>query len=641
MLKDTLGGYPSIRKYVAHKIGLLERSDKTMRSLFALMFSEKNNVLAESTDGYKIKQVTYGESFASVQKKTARLQTLLAGAPRGATVGISLANSVSWIETFWAVLQAGYRPLLINERLDGETLEGALAACGTQAVISDGRAFSVRVIPLAELERDADASSVTDEAFADEVLLMSSNSSQKLKLCAYTGAQFSAQILQSGAILRRSRSIKKHYKGRLKLLALLPFCHIFGLAAVYFWFCFFSRTLVFLKDFAPETIASTVRKHNVTHIFAVPLFWETVYKKALAKARERGQRTYAKLRRGLRLCNVPLLGALVTRLGMKQVRRQMFGESVRFCISGGGVISADVLQFVNACGYFLVNGYGMTETGITSVELSERTRIRRRGSVGKPFSSVEYRIGEGGELFVRCASGAERILFAEEQKDADGWFNTHDLFTERRGRYYICGRKDDLLVCSNGENVNPDITEQKLYVEGVQRLCLLPAAAGGGKITLLAQVRRYLGGQRLAAIRSELAVRAAQAGIAAVLAGILLTDTPLLEANDFKIMRKKLAARLSAGELKLLDADDAAGTAEEADRALTEKLTALFAAALGKSAEEIGEDAHFFFDLGGSSLDYFTMIASVQEEFGIAFPATDTAGVSTVRQMKGYIQKLL
>lgn len=114
MLKETLGGQPSIRKYVAHKIAQLENSDRDMRSLFRLMFSEKENVLAESTDGYKIRSLTYGESLENVRRKTARLAALLDGVPRGSVVGLCLANSPDWIETFWAILQAGYKPLLIN-----------------------------------------------------------------------------------------------------------------------------------------------------------------------------------------------------------------------------------------------------------------------------------------------------------------------------------------------------------------------------------------------------------------------------------------------------------------------------------------------------------------------------------------------
>lgn len=104
MLKETLGGQPSIRKYVAHKIAQLENSDRDMRSLFRLMFSEKENVLAESTDGYKIRSLTYGESLENVRRKTARLAALLGGVPRGSVVGLCLANSPDWIETFWAIL---------------------------------------------------------------------------------------------------------------------------------------------------------------------------------------------------------------------------------------------------------------------------------------------------------------------------------------------------------------------------------------------------------------------------------------------------------------------------------------------------------------------------------------------------------
>jgi acyl-CoA synthetase (AMP-forming)/AMP-acid ligase II len=69
------------------------------------------------------------------------------------------------------------------------------------------------------------------------------------------------------------------YNGSIKQLAFLPFYHIFGLFAVYYWFAFFGRTFVFLKDYSPDTIARTCRRHEVTHIFAVPLLWHTVEEK--------------------------------------------------------------------------------------------------------------------------------------------------------------------------------------------------------------------------------------------------------------------------------------------------------------------------------------------------------------------------
>ena len=69
-------------------------------------------------------------------------------------------------------------------------------------------------------------------------------------------------------------------------------------------------------------------------------------------------------------------------------------------ISGGSTINLKTLEFFNAIGYHLANGYGMTEIGITSVELSDKKKLLNSGSVGLPFKGVEYRI-EDGRLLVR------------------------------------------------------------------------------------------------------------------------------------------------------------------------------------------------------------------------------------------------
>ena len=55
---------------------------------------------------------------------------------------------------------------------------------------------------------------------------------------------------------------------------------------------------------------------------------------------------------------------------MHEVTDSLFGKSVLFCISGGSYIKEDTLRLINGLGYPLYNGYGMTEAGVTSVELS-------------------------------------------------------------------------------------------------------------------------------------------------------------------------------------------------------------------------------------------------------------------------------
>ena len=96
------------------------------------------------------------------------------------------------------------------------------------------------------------------------------------------------------SFFRDGPRLAKHYKGRLKHLAFLPFYHVFGLITVFFWFTFFGQTVVFLKNYSADTILKTCKKHNVTHVFAVPMLWHTIEKAVLKKVNEKGEKKVLK-----------------------------------------------------------------------------------------------------------------------------------------------------------------------------------------------------------------------------------------------------------------------------------------------------------------------------------------------------------
>jgi long-subunit acyl-CoA synthetase (AMP-forming) len=72
----------------------------------------------------------------------------------------------------------------------------------------------------------------------------------------------------------------------------------------------------------------------------------------------------------------------------KNVRQQVFGTDLKFLISGGAQINTKYLEFLNGIGYSIHNGYGLTESGIVSVELSKYPKHRNLPSVGKPFKLI-------------------------------------------------------------------------------------------------------------------------------------------------------------------------------------------------------------------------------------------------------------
>lgn len=642
MSRSEFGGYATIKRYVREKLKKLLASDRTFSSLYTLMFSERDNVMAERTDGNKIIRTTYGECYDRIEKISPVLGAALENVALGSMVGLYMDNSIEWIQAMWAILKCGYRPLLLNMRLDDGRLYGVLRDYDVKAVVSDGRIFDWRLsLVFSDIAAAADGgenggADITGR-FADELIVMSSGTSPTVKLCGYCGENFAYQISDSVDIITRCKQVKKHFEGKLKLLVFLPLYHIFGLAAVYMWFGFFSRTFVFLKDIRPDTILYTVKKHKVTHIFAVPLFWNKVYDGLYKKLAELGEKTEARFAKGLRIAE-KTGSKLFSKLAFGEVRENLFGGSIRFMISGGGAISPKVLGLFNAVGYRLANGYGMSEVGITSVELSGSNKVLGSGSVGKPFAHVEYSVNADGELLVRGRSSASRIWQdGKEITLGDEFYNTRDLVRVEKGRYYILGRMDDMIVDESGENINPDWVESRMSVDGAFEHCLV-GRVSDGKVNpvLILRVSKYISAEKLKTVRKNAEAELSRLSLAGLVRSIVFTGEPIMRDDEIKLNRRRIAAALADGTLSLIDASSA--TPERINDLLCDRVRAAFAEATGKPADEIGDDDHFFFDMGGSSLDYFSFVSAVREEFDVSLPVSDNGGLATVRECCEYIR---
>ena len=638
MDKRTLGGYNSIDAYVEAKIKKYSESGRDFAALFELMFSEGENVMFEESRGYRIVKTTYAQAKSNVLRMAAAIKESLGGEAHDSVVGIYMDNSLEWIEMFWAVLRCGFRPLLMNMRLDDQTLEYALKTCGAVAVISDEKEFSVRTILQSSVTPSESA--ISGGEFGTEIFVMSSGTSANVKVCAYTAEEFYRQIQGSYSIIKKCRQIKKHYESELKLLTFLPFYHIFGLVAVYIWFAFFSRTFVRLNDMQPSTITNTIKRHKVTHVFAVPLFWEKVYEQALRTIKERGEDTYKKFEKGMKLIRItggiPLLGDCFSRLAFREVRENMFGESIRFMITGGSYISPEILEFFNAIGYRLADGYGMTEIGITSVELSSNRKRLNSCSVGLPMAGVEYSINSDGELLVKGRAMASYIIEDGEKKPNTDWFNTRDLAEFDGKCYRILGRRDDLIIAPNGENLNPNLIEGKIACPGVRGVCLIGADTGGNtEPVLIVSVNKYISSEKLAEVKRDVRQKLAELRLAGQIRKLIFTEDGLLKGDEFKLNRLRLKKDFESGALAEVTPDKNSG--QRIDDEIARTITRMFAVALNKPESEIGYTADFFLDEGGTSLDYLAIISQLRDEYNIPFPSGDSS-LNTVKGLHIYIK---
>ena len=136
-----------------------------------------------------------------------------------------------------------------------------------------------------------------------------------------------------------------------------------------------------------------------------------------------------------------------------------------------------MLEELAANGFVVNQCYGMTETFGDGI-LNFTQTADHMSAVGKPDNHCEYQLDETGEI---CIRGSSVMLgyykdpeATAEVIDKDGWFHTGDLGrVDEDGYYYITGRKKNLIILANGENVSPEELEHKLAACPAVQECIV------------------------------------------------------------------------------------------------------------------------------------------------------------------------
>jgi long-chain acyl-CoA synthetase len=141
-----------------------------------------------------------------------------------------------------------------------------------------------------------------------------------------------------------------------------------------------------------------------------------------------------------------------------------FGGGLRCVFSGGSFLDPILARKWENLGIPIVEGYGATEASpvVTFNPVSERVL----GSVGKNLPGQKVRIAEDGEVLAagpNITPGYWRNQQATDDSFEGEWYKTGDLgHLDEAGRLYLRGRKKDLIVLANGQNVYPEDIEQQL-----------------------------------------------------------------------------------------------------------------------------------------------------------------------------------
>ena len=266
-----------------------------------------------------------------------------------------------------------------------------------------------------------------------------------------------------------------------RVIDFLPFTHIFERGWSYL--CLSEGARLFINTY-PHEIQESMREVHPTCMCSVPRFWEKVFIAVKAKMDEASsfqkklfnhalavgrKRNVEYLANGKRPpLTLELEYKVINKTILSMVRKQLGLDNPNIFPTAGAYVSPEVEEFILSVGIGMVVGYGLTESlaTVSCVHLDKKFTI---GSVGRPISNIQIKIGEDNEVLLKGPTITKGYYHRDTTNanafDEEGFFHTGDAGYMKDGELYLTERIKDLFKTSNGKYIAPQQVESLLLVD--------------------------------------------------------------------------------------------------------------------------------------------------------------------------------
>jgi len=405
------------------------------------------------------------------------------GVKPGVKVGLCLPNTPTYVIAFFGILKAGgtvvnYNPLYVERELEHQIEDSGteimvtldlkqiyprieamlrrtrlktIVVCRMASILPPVKSVLFRVLKRSELAAvpaddrhvDFDALLANDGVFQPVAV----NPRRDVAVLQYTGGTTGVPkgaMLTHANLMANARQVQAWFPGvalgQERMLAVLPFFHVFAMTVVLNMGLAAGAELIMLPRFEAVQVLKTIARRKPTLLPGVP----TMYKALLSH---------------------PDVGRYSLR-------------SIRYCISGGAPLPMELKrQFEGATGCVLVEGYGLSEASPVCA-CNPLSGTSKEASIGLPLPGITFQIrglddpdkvlppGEKGQLVLSGANVMAGYWNKPEETVrtiVGGWLFTGDVgVMDEDGYVFLLDRLKDLIICG-GYNVYPRVIEEAIY----------------------------------------------------------------------------------------------------------------------------------------------------------------------------------
>ena len=585
------------------------------------------------TPGFRQQRWSYLHLWETAGKTAALLQER--GLEKGDRAIIWAPNLPEWVAAFFGCMRAGVTAVPLDARSAPdfvarvlEQTEPKLAFLSRHTSVGP-EGMSVPSIPLEELEdlvADIPANGNGPPIARGDIaeVMFTSGTTGDPKGVILTHGNILSNVLGASEMV----PVKPSYR----LLSLMPLSHMMEQTGGLLVPLYNGAMVVYPVSRQPTVIFKTLRTNQITNIVLVPqvlqLFMNGIEREVKVQGKEKQWQLLQRLASALPMA--------ARRLLFRPIHRQMGGR-VKFFMSGGAYLEPELAEKWAALGIPVLQGYGATEA--SPVITTNNFHERRPASVGRALPGQEVRIATDSEVLTRGPNVSQGYLRNPEATTAafseDGWYKTGDLgFLDDQGFLYLKGRKKDLIVLANGQNVYPEDIETELSRQpGIRDSAVVGLDKDGGDVEVHAVLLVEDGRPASEIVRSANMRLADHQQIRGF---TVWPEEDLPRSHTLKVKKPKILEYLLSKAQKWKDQPVAVAPGTVAAPQIN--LQRVVASTCSVPAEELTPEKNLGMDLGLDSLGRVELLSAIEQQLGAYIDDAKVGPETTLGELEAMVQ---